>query len=602
MPFPRRRFLAASGVLLGSKLFDALVTPLWRWAGASPLHAAAGPNPDPSFPVTFVDVAEEAGLNMPNVWGGLTHKKWIIESKGSGIAFFDYDNDGWLDIYLTNGMRLGDKYEPGKAPIQHLYRNNRDGTFTDVTEKAGLGRTGWGTGVCVGDYDNDGWDDLFCCYWGHNILWHNNGDGTFTDVTTKAGLGESRARWGSGCTWIDYDRDSFLDLFVCNYVELDLKEVPAPGEAVYCQWKGIPVFCGPRGLPGGLNILYHNNGDGTFVDVSEKAGILKPGPRYSITSVSYDFDNNGWPDIYVAVDSEPSILFRNNHDGTFTDVAAMAGCAFDSEGREQAGMGVGVADYDGDGWLDIFKTNFTDDTPNLYHNNGDGTFTDVTYAALLDVDMRYVRWGAGFVDYDNDGWTDIFHVTGHVYPEVEDHPLGATFKSPRVVYRNLGNGKFQDVSAGMGQGVSERFSSRGCAFGDYDNDGDIDVLVLNMNDRPSLLRNEGGNRNNWIKLKLVGTQCNRTALGARVRVATGKHVQIDEVHCGGSVMSQSDLRLHFGLGDSKEVDWIEIIWPTTRKIERFTKLKANQILTIKEGAGIIKAERLERPGRLAIVK
>ena len=314
--------------------------------------------------MTFVDVAQQAGVTAPSVWGGVKSKKYIVEAKGSGLAFFDYDQDGWLDIYLTNGVRFEgeEPYPDGKVPICHLYKNNRDGTFTDVTEKSGLARTGWQTGVCVGDYDNDGWDDLFCCYWGHNVLWHNNGNGTFTDVTKKAGLYEERVRWASGCTWIDYDRDGALDLFVCNYIELDLDKVPVPGQTGYCQWKGIPVMCGPRGLPGGMNILYHNNGDGTFTDVSEPAGILKPGPRYSITAVSYDFDNDHWPDIYVAVDSEPSILFHNNHDGTFEDISVMAGVAYNEDGQEQAGMGVGVADYDCDGWLDIFKTHFQDDT------------------------------------------------------------------------------------------------------------------------------------------------------------------------------------------------------------------------------------------------
>ena len=542
--------------------------------------------------VTFVDIAKEAGLNAPNVWGGIKQKKYIVEAKGSGLAFFDYDNDGWIDIYLTNGVRFEETYTPKNAPIQHLYRNNRDGTFTDVTEKAGLARTGWGTGVCIGDYDNDGWDDLFCSYWGHNILWHNNGDGTFTDVTKKAGLWEERVRWGTGSTFLDYDRDGFLDLFVSNYIELDIKKVPIAGQAGYCQWKGIPVMCGPHGLPAGMNILYHNNGDGTFTDVSEKAGILKPGPRYSITAVSYDFDNDGWPDIYVAVDSMPSILFHNNHDGTFTDIAVMAGCAYSEDGQEQAGMGVGVGDYDCNGWFDIFKTNFSDDTPNLYRNNGDGTFTDVTFVSGLGVNTQYVCWGAGFMDYDNDGWTDIFHVTGHVYPEIESYHLDAHFLSPRLVYRNLGNGKFKDVSKAMGPGVNALYSSRGCAFGDFDNDGDIDVLVLNMNDYPSLLRNDGGNKNNWIKIKLLGTKCNRTAIGARVRVVTDKHAQMDEVHSGTSVMSQSDLRLHFGLGQVKQIDLIEVKWPTTQKIEKFTNVEANQFLTIKEGSGIIKAEKV----------
>ncbi|HWC18114.1 MAG TPA: CRTAC1 family protein, partial [Terriglobales bacterium] len=348
-----------------------------------------------------------------------------------------------------------------------------------------------------------------------------------------------------------------------------------------------PVMCGPRGLTGDTNVLYHNNGDGTFTDVSQKAGILKPGPRYSITAVSYDFDNDGWPDIYVAVDSEPSILFHNNHDGTFTDIAVMAGCAYSADGHEQSGMGVAVADYDCDGWFDIFKTNFADDTCNLYHNNGDGTFSDVTFASGVGINNQYVAWGCGFVDYDNDGWPDIMQVNGHVYPEIDTHELGQTFKNPRLVYKNLGDGKFKDVSAEMGSGIAERFSSRGAAFGDYDNDGDVDAIILNMNDLPSLLRNEGGNGRNWIKIKLVGTHCNRTAIGARVRVVIGTHAQMDEVHSGTSVMSQSDLRLHFGLGRAQTVDLIEVKWPTTQKIERFTQVRTNQILTIREGIGIV---------------
>ena len=570
---------------------DALTTPLWRWRESCVLEAATAMSPETKSPVVYVDVAKEAGLTVPNVWGGVNHKNYIIEAKGSGIAFFDYDMDGWLDVFLTNGMRLEETYTPENAPTTHLFKNNRDGTFTDVTAKAGIASTGWTVGVCVGDYDNDGWDDLFCTTWGHNVLWHNNGDGTFTDVTKKAGLYDERVRWNSGCCWLDYDRDGHLDLFVGNYIDIDLKKIPIPGQTGYCQWKGIPVMCGPRGLPGGMNILYHNNGDGTFTDVSEKAGILKPGQRYSITAVSYDFDNDGWPDIYVAVDSEPSILYHNNHDGTFTDIAVVAGCAYNEDGQEQAGMGVGVADYDADGWFDIFKTNFSDDTSDLYHNNGDGTFTDATFVSGVGVNTQYVGWGAGFLDFDNDGWPDILQVNGHVYPEIEKYNLDATFKVPRIVYRNLGNGKFKDTSAEMGPGISERFSSRGCAFGDYDNDGDIDVLVLNMNDPPSLLRNDGGNRLNWIKIKLLGTQCNRTAIGARVRVVTGKHSQINEVHSGDSVMSQSDLRLHFGLGQAKTVDLIEVKWPTTQKVEKFTRVEANQILTIREGAGIVKAEK-----------
>ena len=588
MRFPRRRFLGSSLIGLGATLFDALTVPVWKWTRSLTLQTKSVTNSASSPPVTFVDVAREAGLTTPNVWGGVEHKTLIVEAKGSGLAFFDYDNDGWLDIYLSNGTRLDAHWPPGGAPTTQLYKNNRDGTFTNVTEQSGIGRTGWQTGISVGDFDNDGWDDLFCCFWGHNILFHNNGDGTFTDVTRKAGVYDERVRWGAGSTWLDYDRDGRLDLFVCNYIKLDPAKTPAPGEGLSCQWKGIPVMCGPRGLPGDTNVLFHNNGDGTFTDVSEKAGILKPGPRYSITAVSYDFDNDGWPDIFVAVDSEPSILFHNNHDGTFTDVAEMSGCAYNENGHEQAGMGVAVGDYDCDGWLDIFKTNFADDTSNLYHNNGDGTFTDEAFASGVGINNQYVAWGCGFIDYDNDGWPDLLQVNGHVYPELDSHSTGQTFKNPRLVYKNLA-GRFKDVSSELGPGISERFSSRGSAFGDYDNDGDMDALILNMNDLPSLLRNDGGNAQNWIKIKLIGTKCNRTAIGARVRVLTGTHAQIDEVHSGGSVMSQSDLRLHFGLGKALKAEVIEVKWPTTQKVERFTQVKANQILTIREGSGIVSA-------------
>jgi len=593
----RRRFLGNSSLLLGGALLDALASPLWKWKrslllesssallpNASNLGVSASPS---ASPVIFVDVAKEAGLNSPNVWGGVDHKNYIIEAKGSGLAFFDYDNDGWLDIYFTNGTRFNTKWPAGQEPTSHLYKNNRDGTFTDVTAKSGIARTGWQTGVCVGDYDNDGWDDLFCCFWGHNILFHNNADGTFTDVTREAGLYDNEIRWGSGCSWLDYDRNGHLDLFVAHYIKLDPEKTPSAAPPPVCQWKGIPTMCGPRGFPGDTNSLYHNNGDGTFTDVSEKSGILKPGPRYHITPVSYDFDNDGWPDLYVAVDSEPSILFHNNHDGTFTDIAVIAGCAYSENGHEQAGMGVAVADYDCDGWFDIFKTNFADDTCNLYHNNGDGTFNDVTFSSGIGINNQYVAWGCGFIDYDNDGWQDILQVNGHVYPELEGHDTGQSFKNPRLVYKNLGNGRFKDVSSELGPGISEHFSSRGAAFGDYDNDGDMDAVILNMNDLPSLLRNDGGNKQNWIKIKLIGSKCNRTAIGARVRVVAGKHAQMDEVHSGSSVMSQCDLRLHFGLGKASTVDLIEVKWPTTQKIERFTDVKANQILTIREGSGII---------------
>ena len=585
MLLPRRRFLGTSLFAMSGALTEALASPLWQWRDPDLLQTATGPS---TSTVQFIDVARQAGLTAPNVWGGVDHKRSIIEAKGSGLAFFDYDHDGWLDIYVTNGTRLDTKWPAGQAPTSHLYKNNRDGTFTDVTAKSGLGQTGWQTGVCIGDYDNDGFDDLFCAFWGQNRLFHNNGNGTFTDVTKKAGLTQPKVRWGAGCTFLDYDRDGHLDLFVCNYLQLDPDNIPSQTDTHFCQWKGVPIMCGPRGLPADTNLLYRNNGDGTFTDVSEQSGILKPGPRYSITAVSYDFDNDGWPDLYIAVDSQPSILFQNNHNGTFTDIAVGAGCAYSEGGHEQAGMGVAVADYDSTGNLSIFKTNFADDTSNLYHNDGAATFTDLTFPAGTGSNDGYVAWGCGFLDYDNDGHSDLMQINGHVYPEIDSYHFSQTYKNPRLVYRNLGNGKFKDVSTTMGPGIAEHFSSRGAAFGDYDNDGGIDALILNMNDAPSLLHNIGGaTAGHWLKLKLIGTACNRTAIGARARVTVGTHTQLDEVHSGTSVMSQSDLRLHFGLGPALFADKVEITWPTTRKVETFLHVATNHILTIREGAGIV---------------
>jgi len=597
MRLGRRDFMNLSGTLLGPGLLDLLRTPLWRWAANALFLIEARSDGGERTPAhaTFLDVAYEAGLRTPNIWGGTTRKDYIIEAKGSGVAFFDYDHDGWLDIYLSNGNRLGETWPSESEPTTQLYRNNRDGTFTDVTLRSGIGRTGWQTGVCVGDYNNDGWDDLFCTFWGHNVLFHNNGDGTFTDVTRKAGLWRDEVRWGSGCTWLDYDRDGNLDLFVANYIHLDLDRVPRAGVSEVCKFKGSPVMCGPRGLPGGTNLLYRNNGDGTFSDISKAAGILKTGPRYSITAVSSDLDNDGWPDIYVAVDSEPSILFRNNRNGTFTDIAVMSGCAYGNDGREQAGMGVAIGDYNCDGRMDIFKTNFSEDSVNLYRNDPDGTFTDVSEESGLGGDLPDVKWGCGFVDIDNDGWIDLFQVNGHVYPDADAIAPGQLFMEPRVVYRNLGNSRFEDISSMLGAGITAHHSSRGCAFGDFDNDGDVDVLIDNMNEVPSLLRNDCNSRNFWINVKLVGTKCNRTAIGARVKVVTGGHTQTGEVQSGSSVMSQSDLRLHFGLGLVKQVDLLEVLWPTTQKRETFRNIKANQFLVIREEMGIIKREALRKP-------
>jgi hypothetical protein len=365
-------------------------------------------SPEQSAPpilANFTDVAQSAGLTMQNVFGGVATKKYIIETTGTGVAIFDYDNDGWPDIFLVNGTTLDGTTGSG-APTSHLYHNNHDGTFTDVTAQAGLaGVSGWGQGVCVGDYDNDGWEDLYVTYYGKNHLYHND-HGKFTDVSDKAGVSGSGREWGTGCAFVDFNRDGKLDLMVANYVDLDLSKTPAPGEGTFCVWKGVPVMCGPRGLPGAKNILYENLGDGTFQNVTKKAHIDQTNGKYAFSVATLDYDDDGWPDIYIACDSTPSILYHNNHDGTFTDVAVMAGVAFNEDGREQAGMGATVADYNGDGRLDIFKTNFSDDTPTLYRNDGNGTFTDVTYAAGLGKHLDDLGWGTMFFDFDNDGWPD----------------------------------------------------------------------------------------------------------------------------------------------------------------------------------------------------
>jgi hypothetical protein len=541
------------------------------------------------FPVTFTDVAPHAGLTTPLISGDETTKKYIVEANGGGIAFYDYDQDGWLDIFLLNGTKH-EGFSAGEEPTNHLYHNNRDGTFTDVTEKAGLRHTGWGYGVCIGDYDNDGNDDLFLTYYGKNVLYHNNGDGTFTDVTRKAGLVEKSTRYSSGCTFVDYDGDGRLDLFVSRYIDMDLASTPVGGANRYCLYRGVSVNCGPLGLKKEFCSLHHNNGDGTFTEVTEKAGLLQPGGRYGLGALAFDYNNDGWPDLFVACDSTPNLLFRNNHDGTFTECAMESGVAVDGDGRVQSNMGVGVGDYDGDGYLDLFLPHFSDDTPILYRNLKGEFFDDLTSAAGLAVNTRYVCWGVDFIDLDNDGWLDIFHVTGTVYPEVEKVYPDYKFKTQRVVYRNLGNGSFEEVSDLCGPAVLEPHSSRGCAFGDFDNDGNIDVLIMNQSEPPSLLRNENRSGNHWLTVKLLGTHSNRSAIGARVAVTAGGRRQIREVLSGSSYISQSDLRQHFGLGPAKKVDQLEVRWPNGT-VERVESVEADQFLTFEEGRGMVKAGR-----------
>ena len=584
----RRRFLqsvASAGLVFGA-------APRLRAQGMSTRGVKPAPRPRFSgrpWPVTFTDVAPRAGLTLPTVYGEEYAKKYIVEANGAGIAFYDYDHDGWLDIFIANGTRH-EGFLPGQKPTNHLYRNNRDGTFTDVSAKAGLTRSGWCYGVCVGDYDNDGHDDLFLTYFGKDVLYHNNGDGTFTDVTEKVGLSQSRTRYGTGCTFVDYDRDGRLDLFVSRYIDLDLAKTPVGGSSRYCKYRGVPVNCGPLGLARETCSLYHNNGDGTFTEVTEKAGILKPGGRYGLSAVAFDYNNDGWPDLFVACDSSPNLLFRNNHDGTFTEVGMEAGCAVNGDGLEQANMGVAVGDYDGDGYLDLFLPHFSEDTPILYHNTKGEFFDDVTSAAGLAVNTQYVCWGVDFVDLDNDGWLDIFHVNGTVYPEVEKVYPDYKFKQPRVVYRNLGNGSFEEVSELCGPAVLEPHSSRGCAFGDFDNDGNIDVLVWNMSEPPSLLKNENRSGNNWLSVKAVGTKSNRSAIGARITVTAGGRRQIREVLSGSSYISQSDLRQHFGLGQARNADVIEIRWPSGQ-VETVKGVDADQFVTVREGRGLVSLQR-----------
>jgi hypothetical protein len=569
---PRRReFLRLSGLGL-------LLSAGARYGLPAFSAEAASPSP---LGYTLNDVAAKAGLDFLQVCGGDKTKKYILETTGSGVAFIDYDNDGWLDIFLVNGSRL-EGFAQQPAPGNKLFHNNRDGTFTDVTLKAGLAHSGWGQGVCVGDYDNDGFDDIFVTYWGEDLLYHNNGDGTFTEVGRKACVTGDPARWSTGCAFVDYDRDGKLDLFVTHYVNFSLKTAMLPGSNPYCVYRGIAVNCGPRGLIGETSTLYHNNGDGTFTDVSGKSGILKPSGYFGLGVLTGDFDNDGWPDIYVASDSTPSLLFMNNHDGTFREEGTLRGVAFSEDGMEQAGMGVSAADYDHDGWLDLLKTNFSDEVLNLYHNEGKGFFTNLSDAARTNKETHFVGWGCGFFDPDNDGFADVLYVNGHVYPELQGMHIDTAYREPRVLYRNLGDGKFAEVSQLAGPVITDPSTGRGCAFGDYNNDGCVDVIVNNQNARPSLLQVTRQNNNHWLSLKLTGTKSNRSAIGARVKCVAGTLSQIDEVRSGGSYLSQSDLRLHFGLGPHKLIDSLEVYWPSGA-VDRFEKVPADQWLHLQEG-------------------
>jgi hypothetical protein len=570
-----RRAVLASAPFAASSIFGQMAT-----RGIRPQQ-----RPEPShrpYGARFTDIGSAAGLHHPVIYGGIDRNTYILEAIGCGIGLLDYDNDGWLDILVLCGSRLD-----GSPPsaTNRLYHNNRDGTFTDVTEGAGLTRTGWATGVTIGDYNNDGHEDIFITYWGENVLYRNNGDGTFADVTRQAGLLHHGRHWGTGCTFIDYNRDGFLDLFVSNYAVFDPARVPPAGRDPGCNFKGVPINCGPRGLPVDVCALYRNNGDGTFTDVSAVSGIAKAEGSYGLTAVAADFNGDGWPDIYVACDSTPSLLFLNHHDGTFVESGTESGLALNEDGKEQAGMGVAIGDFNLDGRLDILKTNFLDDTVNLYAGRGNANFVDVTRSSGLGVETRYVSWGAGMTDFDNDGWPDLFWVTGSVFPELESTLPEYRARSPRVLFRNLGNGRFEELLTEAGSAIAQAHSSRGCAFGDFDNDGDVDIAIINLNEPPSLLRNDVSGMNHWLKVRLIGVKSNRSAIGARVYCIYGGRKQVQEVCAQSSFLSVNDRRLHFGLGPSTSAS-LEIAWPSGVR-QMFSKVTADQLVTINEAHGIM---------------
>jgi enediyne biosynthesis protein E4 len=525
----------------------------------------------------FHNIASQAGLvhALPN--GGAESKQYILETTGSGAAFLDYDNDGLLDIFLVAGP---DPKSPS-AVTNRLYRNVGKARFVEVTQQAGLAKTGWGQGVCTGDVDGDGFVDLFVTYWGQSVLYRNVAGKRFEDVTAKAHLLQDRVRYNTGCAFLDYDADGDLDLFVANYLKFDFANSPKPGENSYCWYRGLPVNCGPRGLPFDRNLLYRNNGDGSFSDVSEESGVSRPLQNYALGVVTGDFNHDGRVDVYVACDTTPSLLYINQGGGKFQEEALLRGAALDDSGRALSGMGVTAGDYDGDGSLDLFRSNFSDERETLYHNRGDGEFDDATQSAGLAHNTRFVGWGCGFFDFDNDGRKDLLLVNGHAYPEVDRLGIDVRYKDRPVLYQNLGNGRFTDLSEQAGPALLERHASRGAAFGDIDNDGTVEVLVNHQNEPPSLLKLRKPAAHRWLTLKLLGSDSNSGAVGARVKLtAEGKH-SWEEVRSGGSYLSQSDLRLHFGLGEARKVELIEIEWPSGCR-QTLHNLPVDQILIVRE--------------------
>ena len=576
----RRNFLCAVPAVCAAASMPRIL------AGEQAPATAKGdssPKPQPKPFSTFTDVARQAGLTATMTYGVPEAVTYIVEEMGGGCAFFDYDNDGWMDIFIVGGRTLEGVPE---GASNRLYKNNRNGTFKDVTKEAGLWDAGWGVGVCVGDYNNDGHEDLFVTYYGQNKLYRNNGNGTFTDVTEKAGLLREGTHFGAGCTFLDYNRDGHLDLFVSNYVDIDLAHASKPSLSVpNCAYEGIAVACGPKGLKAPQHVLYRNNGDGTFTDVSRESGIAAIKGSYGLTAVAFDADEDGWTDIFVACDTSPSLLLLNNHDGTFRDEGLLRGVATSGDGNDVAGMGIAIGDYDLDGKLDIAKTHFQLQATGVYHNVGDGEFEDVANLVGIAGERRFVSWGITMSDLDNDGHPDMFWVTGNVYAEVERINPKFAYKGPRILFRNRGNGTFEEIAEGAGADLNSRHVSRGCAFGDFDNDGDVDIVIMNQHEPPTLLRNDCPRENHWIKVRLEGTRSNRSAIGARVLVHYGGKTQAQAVLSQASYMSSNDPRLHFGLGVSATAD-IEVHWPSGA-VEKFPSQAADRLITILEGKGVV---------------
>ena len=579
MPLPRVVFLIAGAFLLTSSAFP-------QGMAHPHLHPETNirkPIPADAPQVRYLDYAAQAGLHFRHTSGDPMRKNYLLESTGAGVAVIDYDNDGLPDLFFVNGSRWS--FSSAERPTSHLYRNLGNLKFQDVTKSAGFHYTGWGQGVCAGDYDNDGWTDILVTYYGHNILYHNDGNGHFTDITGKAGLPITGQRWGTGCSFVDYDRDGHLDITVANYLDFDPKTSPKPGEAAYCLFKGLPVACGPHGMKGSMNLLYRNQGDGTFRDVTHASGFDTPKGYTCFTVLPSDYDGDGWPDIFIACDSTPSILFHNNRDGTFTDAGVPSGTAFNADGEEQGSMGADAADLRHLGRPDLVKTNFDDDIPTYYRNEGNGFFTDSTYLAGLAGHRHYVGWGAGFFDFDNDGWADLMMTNGHVYPTVDRLGRESQFKQPKQLYWNSRDGNFADLSEISGPGITTPGTGRGLAYADLDNDGSLEVAINNLDAPPTLLVNQIKYNSNWITLKLTGVRSNRSAIGASVTLTAGSLKQTAEVRSGCCYLSQSDLRLHFGLGAASRIDLLEVLWPNGT-VERFPAPGLNRVVEIKEGSGL----------------